>query len=201
MIKAIWLILDSGGAWDRIVTAQRNFFWILFINLLPLLLLGSAAEGYGLVHWGRPQGELGYPKNFPVSAVVKFESAQLVLFLVVVFIGALFARNLANTFRSRPVSFLPAFTAIAYGLGPFLLLRVLNIFPVSPWLSWAVGIALSAMILYQGVPRVMEPDPPNAFGLYLTSTLLLVIATGLLCFISSWYLRGKITFLQNFLRG
>ena len=164
-------------------------------------MLGSAAEGYGLVHWGRPQGELGHLKNFPVSDVVKFESAQLVVFLVVVFIGALLARNFANTFRSRPISLLPAFTAIAYGLGPFLLLRVLNIFPVSPWLSWAVGIALSAMILYQGVPRVMQPDPPNAFGLYLTSTLLLATLTGLLCFISSWYLRGKITSLQNFLPG
>ena len=37
---------------------------------------------------------------------------------------------------------------------------------------------LSIKILYHGVPRIMLPDPPDAFGLYLMSALLLTMVTG-----------------------
>jgi hypothetical protein len=50
--------------------------------------------------------------------------------------------------------------------------------------------------LYHGVPRMMEPDPPHAFGLFLMSSLLLLIVTGLLRFVTWWYLAGKLTKLQ-----
>jgi hypothetical protein len=54
-------------------------------------------------------------------------------------------------------------------------------------------------ILYQGVPRVMLPDPPHAFGLYLVSAILLVLTTGLARLITAWYLQGKIVPAQTFI--
>jgi hypothetical protein len=46
-------------------------------------------------------------------------------------------------------------------------------------------------VLYQGVPRVMLPDPPHAFGLYFVSAMLLAIVAGLARFVTAWYLAGK----------
>ena len=68
---------------------------------------------------------------------------------------------------------------------------------ISPWVAWAIGICLSVAVLYQGVPRIMEPDPPHAFGLFLMSALLLVLITGLVRFATAAYLQGKFPALQS----
>jgi hypothetical protein len=61
-----------------------------------------------------------------------------------------------------------------------------------------LGVILVAKVLYIGIPRVMEPDPPHAFGLYLTSVLLLTMTTGLMNFICYWWMLGKFkTFETN----
>jgi len=52
MIKALFLIFEPIGAWERVVRAQRSLGFILTVFLLPLLGLTSLAEGYGLVQWG-----------------------------------------------------------------------------------------------------------------------------------------------------
>jgi len=67
---------------------------------------------------------------------------------------------------------------------------------VPPWVSWSIGIILSIGVLYQGVPRMLEPDPPHAFGLYLMSGLLLLLITGMARFVTAWYLEGKFTGLE-----
>jgi hypothetical protein len=61
----------------------------------------------------------------------------------------------------------------------------------SPWVPWGIGMALTIAVLYHGVPRMMDPDPAHAFGLYLMSCLVLVLSTGLFRFLTSWYLAGK----------
>ena len=43
---------------------------------------------------------------------------------------------------------------------------------------------------------MLEPDPPHAFGLFLMSSLLMVVVTGLVRFVTWWYLEGKLTKLQ-----
>ena len=86
---------------------------------------------------------------------------------------------------------------MAYSLGPLFLLRLLDAFAaISPWVSWAIGICLAVGVLYQGVPRIMDPDRPHAFGLYLTSALLFVLISGLAHFATATYLQGKIPALQ-----
>ena len=58
-------------------------------------------------------------------------------------------------------------------------------------------MVLSVAALYHGIPRVMEPDPPHAFGLYLTSSLLLALASGLADFLAAWWMMGRFVTIQT----
>ena len=199
MIKALLLIFDPIRTWDEILRVRRSTSFILVAYLLPLILLTSVAEGYGLVHWGKWQGDIGRLKKFPVGEAVLVEVLQVLLALFVVFLGAKLLKSIGETFHGRH-TFNQAFTAVAYGLGPFFLLRLLDAFAgVSPWVSWAIGISLSVAVMYQGVPRMMDPDPSHAFGLYLMNSLLLVLVTGLVRLVTASYLQGKFPGLQTFI--
>jgi hypothetical protein len=125
-----------------------------------------------------------------------FETGQLLSSLVVVYVGAAVLKSLGTTFHTRN-TFRQTFTVVAYALGPVFLLRFFNAFTlISPWMSWAVGILLALAALYHGLPLVMQPDPPQAFGLYVMTALMLFSITGLMGFITAWYLQGKFTKLE-----
>jgi hypothetical protein len=47
----------------------------------------------------------------------------------------------------------------------------------------------------------MEPDPPHAFGLFLMSSLLLALITGLVRFVTATYLRGEFPAVQAIISG
>lgn len=190
MIKALLLIFEPLQAWEGVVRAQRRLAFVFFLYLMPMVIITAAAEGYGLVHWGRWQKEVDYKKQFPVGEVVVYETAHVLLTLGIVFLGAKIVKSLGDTFHGRH-TYTQAFTAVAYGLSPLFLLRLLDTFPAfGPWTTWSIGIALCVSVLYQGIPRVMMPDPPHAFGLFLMSALLLIIITGLSRFVTAWYLQG-----------
>jgi hypothetical protein len=196
MISALLLIFNSVPTWERIAVAQRKWVAVLMGHLLPLLLLASLVEGYGLAHWGKPRGRAAHLRLFALDQVLVFELAQLIVSLGIVFFGARLVKSLGETFHGRH-SFTQTFTATAYGLSPLFLVRMLDALPwLSPWATWGVGIMLSAAILYNGLPRIMQPDPPHALGLYLMSVLLLIMITGVVCFLKAWYLQGKFTKLD-----
>jgi hypothetical protein len=162
------------------------------IYLLPLLVLTSAGAAYGLIHWGKWQGTMGVPKHFSLNEAAAFESAYVTLCLTIVFIGAQVVKSMGETFHSRN-TYLQTFTLLAYGLSPLFLVHLLDAFrPVSPWASWLIGIMLSWAVLYHGVPKVMEPDPSHGFGLFLVTSIVLLIATGLTRLVTAWYLQGKL---------
>jgi hypothetical protein len=199
MIKAIFLIMDPGATWERIILARRSLGQILATYLLPMLLIVAFVEGFGLAYWGKKQPMFGIVRNFPVGEVVVFEILQLLLTLVIVFICTRLVEMIGETFHGRH-TYTQAFTMVAYGLSPMFLLHLLDVFPrMNPWIPWVIGIMLSAAILYQGAPRVMLPDPPHAFGLYLVSVILLTMTTGLARVITAWYLQGKILPVQTFI--
>jgi hypothetical protein len=201
MIKALWLIIKPVMAWEWITRARRGVASIFLFYLLPFLILTSACEGYGLSRWGKPQGSFTIPKIFPMGEVIVFEAAQLVLTIIVVFLCAKLVKSVGETFHGRH-TFLQTFTVVAYGLSPVFLMRVLDMFTaVSPWLTWGMGILLSLSVLYHGVPRVMDPDPPQAFGLYVMTAVLLVLVTGLARFVTAWYLQGKFAKLEPIISG
>ena len=199
MIKALLLIFDPTATWEGIVRARRSLVFVLVVYLIPLLLLASVAEGYGLVDSGNWQGEIGRIKKFPVREAVIIEAAQFLLALVIIFVGANMIKSIGETFHGRH-TYTQAFTVVAYGLSPLFLLRLADAFtgtiPWAPWVSWAVGVILSAAILYHGVPQVMEPDPPHAFGLFFMSALLLALVSGLVRLVTWSFLQGKFAKLQ-----
>jgi hypothetical protein len=191
MIKALFLIFAPEASWNQIALARRGPGNIAVRYLLPMLLIVGAVECFGLVEWGRWQHVVGQVKKFPVGDALIYEISELLLMGVCIFVGAYLIKALGDTFRVRN-TYPQTLTVVIYGLSPLFLLRLLDVSPtMSLWVPWCMGIALSAKILYHGVPRIMLPDPPAAFGLYLMSTLLLAMVTGLERFITIGYLAGQ----------
>ena len=85
-----------------------------------------------------------------------------------VLVSALLIYRIGQTFQDR-LSFLQAYTVAAYGFSPLLLFHFLDASAdMHPLVPWLLGIGLAVWILYQGIPRVMQPDPTHAFGVYLS---------------------------------
>jgi len=201
MIKALLLIFEPQQAWERVVRAQRSFGYVLWLYLLPMVAISAAAEGYGLVRWGRVQSDIDKLRKFTTGEAVVYEVAQAVLSIAIVFIAAKVLKSLGETFHGRH-TFTQSFTAIAYGLSPMFLLRLFDAFSspsITPWPTWIIGIVLSVAVFYQGVPRVMMPDPPHAFGLFLMNSVLVILITGLARFVTAWYLMGKFKPVDHFI--
>jgi hypothetical protein len=200
MIKALLLIFSPVAAWEQIVADRRRWVGIFWGYLLPLLLLVSLAEGYGLMRWGKARLETLPPKPLSLSEALVFETGQAILSVFIVFTGALLVKLLAETFRSRH-SFDQAFTVTVYGLSPVFLMHLFNSLPWSSpwalWTDWIIGVALTFWILYWGLPRVMNPNPSHAFGLYLTSALVLAMISGISQLIASAYLLGRFVRLDG----
>jgi len=109
----------------------------------------------------------------------------------VVFIGARLVKAVGETFHGRH-TYSQTFTVTAYGLGPLFLFRLFNAFPpVPPWLCWVIGILFCIGVLYSGLPHVLKPDPPHAFGLFIMSSFLLTLTTGLVELVTACYLLGR----------
>ncbi len=78
-------------------------------------------------------------------------------------------KALSETFRGGQ-TYTQAFKVVIYGLSPVFLFRLLDAAPtINLWVPWVMGMMLCVKILYIGVPRVMQPDPPHAFGLFVMS--------------------------------
>ena len=99
MIKALLLIFEPIATWERIWRARRGILFILVVFLLPLLLLTTAAEGYGLVNWGKWQVGVGRLKKFSLPEAAVVETIQFLLSLLVVFAGTSMINSVAETFR------------------------------------------------------------------------------------------------------
>jgi hypothetical protein len=136
-------------------------------------------------------------RTYTKEEVIIFEVAQFLLYLALVFIATKLIKAVGETFHGRH-TFTQAFASVAYGLSPLFLIHTANgLKDLSPWLTWSVGILLTIAALYQGLPRMMEPDPSHAFGLYVMGALLLVLITGLARFVTAWYLQGKFAVLDS----
>jgi hypothetical protein len=201
MITALLLIFAPGATWERIFRARRSLVFVLSGYLLPLLAFTLACEGYGLIHWGRWQEDVARLKRFSVGETVLFQGAQALIWLLVVCLGAVMLKSLCETFHRRH-AYAQAFSTVAYGLGPLFLFHLLTAFAtLSPWVGWGIGMIFSIGVLYQGVPRMMEPDPPHAIGLYFMTSLLLLFISGLVTYLVVCYEGGKFPQIENFISG
>lgn len=192
MFKAVWLILFPARAWEGLALQRRGILYVLAFQLLPLLLLSAVVDGYGLVHWGKWQNAVATRlKVFPMGEALVFEAALVLLSLALVFIASGFVRSFGSTFHGRH-TYREAFATVVYGLSPLFLCRMFEIFRgVTPWVSWGLGILLTLGAIYHGVPRMMNPDPAHAFGLYVATSVLLFFMTGLIAVFAAFYLDGR----------
>ena len=199
MIKALFLILEPEAAWNRVALSRRGIGLIVGLYLLPMMLIVGGVEYLGLIRWGRWQPILGAVKIFSAREALIYETAELLLMAIVILVGAHFIKALGDTFHVRH-TYANTLTVVIYGLSPVFLFRLLDVFPtVNLWLPWAFGIMLTTKILYTGVPRIMLPDPPDAFGLYLMSALLLAMVTALERFVTAGCLGGSFKPVENFI--
>jgi hypothetical protein len=138
-------------------------------------------------------------KVFLPSEIYTFEAIQFFLLLAMVFVSALLVFKISQTFQDR-LTFLQAFTTVAYGFSPMFLLRLLDASPtMHPAVPWLLGMGVTMWILYQGIPRVMLPDPTHAFGIYLSATIVVVLTSGLARLITAMYLLGNMDFQHSWL--
>jgi hypothetical protein len=54
-------------------------------------------------------------------------------------------------------------------------------------------------VLYDGLPRLLLPDPTHAFGLYLSCAFVLILATGAVRLFTALYLQGNAGFSTSLL--
>ena len=199
MIRALFLIFEPEAAWNRIALSRRGIGFIVGLYLLPMMLIVGVVEFLGLINWGRWQSSLDQIKHFTVSEALIYETAEMLLMAVIILAGAHFLKALGDTFQVRH-TYANTLTVVIYGLSPVFMFRLLDVFPrVSLWLPWALGIMLTIKLLYHGVPRIMLPDPPDAFGLYFMSALLLAMVTALERLISIACLNGTFKPMVNVL--
>ena len=201
MIKVFFLIFEPNVAWEKIAQARRGFVFITGLHLLPLILLGTALETWGLLRHGKWQPRFQMFKIFPPEEIYTYEVVQFFLLLAVVFVGALLVFKISQTFQDR-LTFLQAFTTVAYGFSPMLLLHLMDASAqMHPAVPWMIGMAVTMWILYQGIPRVMQPDPTHAFGVYLSAMIVVVLTSGLARLITGMYLLGYMDFHHSWLSG
>ena len=199
MIKVFFLIFEPGVAWDKIAQARRGLVFITGLQLLPMILLGSALETWGLLRHGKWQPKFQMFKVFPEPDIYNYEIIQFCLLLAVVFVSALLVFKISQTFQDR-LKFLQVFTTVAYGFTPMFLVRFLDASAsMNPLVPWLIGVALMMWILYQGIPRVMQPDPTHAFGVYLSTVIVVVLTSGLARLITAMYLLGQMNFQHSWL--
>lgn len=199
MIKVFFLIFEPRATWEKIARVRHGFAFVLCVYLMPMILISSAVEGWGLARWGKWQPRFEKIKIFSVSGIVSYEAVQAILLLLMVLVSSLIILKISQTFQTRS-KFLDAFTTVAYGCSPLLFAHLLDAGPsVSPWTPWIIGILLTIWVIYQGIPNVIKPDPTHAFGLYLSASIVIFMTSGMTRLLTALYLQGEVNFHHSWL--
>ena len=199
MIKVFFLIFEPALTWEKIAQARRGFVFIFATYLLPFTLLVTLAEGWGLQHLGKWQPKFQIVRQFTQPEIIGFELIQFSVLLATIFICSLLVLRVSQTFHERN-NYLHAFTLIAYAFSPILLFHLLDVSAgMNPWVTWSIGAGVMVWILYQGIPRVLQPDPTHAFGLYLSTIFVVILISGLARSITAMYLLGYMDFQHSWL--
>jgi hypothetical protein len=194
MLKVFFLIFEPGVAWEKIAQAKRGYAFILGTYLLPTILLVTAVEGWSLHQHGKWQPTFQKFRMFTDAEIKGFEVVQAILLLAMVFLAAFILHTASNNFHGRR-TFQQVFTVVAYAFSPLLWAKLLDAAPMmNPAISWALGFGLVVWVLYQGIPRVMCPDPTHAFGQYLSAIFILGLTSGLMQLITALFLLGRIDY-------
>ena len=197
MLKVFFLIFEPAVAWEKISQAKRGYVFILGTYLLPVIALACAVEGWGLMHWGKWRPHYKKIASFSDQTVLRYEMLQAALFLAVIFICSGLLHIASQNFHGKR-TYLQTFTAIAYGFSPLFFLHALNIWPtLHPAIPWIIGIVMTMWVLYQGIPRVIAPDPTHAFGVYLSALFIVVLVSAIVRLLTGMFLLGEYNFQRS----
>ncbi len=201
MFQAFIFMFEGAPAWDRLALQNPGLARVFFLRLVPMMVITAGLEGWGLVHWGKWQPAFHDNRAFSLNHAIAYEIIQSVLNLVMILISAKLLQVMGRTHHCRETyTYLRSLTVVVCSLSPLFLLRLLDVFPaMSPYIPWAIGIVLSIWVLYDGLPRFLLPDPTHAFGLFLSSAFMLLLATCLVRVITAMYLEGNAGFAHSFL--
>lgn len=192
MFRGLLLILDPGASWYRIARAQRGFLWILFVHFLPLLLLTVAAECYMMHLWGVGRGVTGRMLEVSDTTLLAYGISQIVLNLVALLVAAKALQKISLNFHGSN-TYAETFRLLAYAWSPVLYGRILDGFPqINTWICLAAGVFFLMAVLYQGIPRVLHPEPTGALGLYLVTALVVAAIASVAHYFCVMLLEGQI---------
>lgn len=179
MFRALQLLISPGSTWVKIAAAKRGVMWNLFLELLPLLLITCAAEGYVLATWGERTGQVGRVLHYELNSILILESIQIAICLAMVFATGMILRWVSESFHFYP-PYRACFTLATFGFSPFFLLRLGHFLPqLNEWVGPALGALMCVFVLYQGVGAVLEPDQTKGFGLYILAVLIFTLLCGM----------------------
>jgi len=201
MFQALILMFEGATAWDRIALRAPGVVRVFFLRLLPMMIITAGLEGLGLAHWGKWQPGFREYRTFTHNQIVAYETGQFLLNLLMILLCGWIVQVMGRTFHGRATyTYTRSFTVVVCSLSPLFLLRLLDPLPaLSPYVTWALGIALSVWVLYDGLPRLLLPDPTHAFGLYLSCAFVLILATGAVRLFTALYLQGNAGFSTSLL--
>ena len=192
MITALLLIFDPSRTWQRIMEAKRGVLFVLVLFLLPTIALTCAAEGWLVYKFGADDSALERNVAVAPALAIRYAATQAVLALLVVIIATLVVQKVADNFHGNH-TFRECFAVVAYGYSPFLLFRLLDGAPrINTWICFGLGILLAVGALYQGLPRLLRPDPAKALGLYMACSVVLTVISGLGHFVAVMVLEEKL---------
>jgi len=199
MIKVFFLIYDPGPAWDKIALEKRSIKSITTVEVLPWLLITALLEGLCLHFFGKWQPRFQIEKTFSIWAVLVYELVQILLSLAAVGVSSLIVLKMTETFQ-RGLTLLQVFTLVAYGCTPLFMVRLLDVFSsMHPAVPWGIGVILMMWTFYAGVPRVMQPLPTHAFGVYFSVMIVVVMTSALARLITGMYLLSYMDFEHSWL--
>ena len=172
--------------------ARRGVLFVFVLFLLPTIVLTCAAEGWLVYKFGADDSALERNVAVAPALAIRYAATQAVLALLVVIIATLVVRKVADNFHGNH-TFRECFAVVAYGYSPFLLFRLLDGAPrINTWICFGLGILLAVGALYQGLPRLLRPDPAKALGLYMACSVVLTVISGLGHFVAVMVLEEKL---------
>ena len=178
MIRVLALIFSPFNTWTKIAAAQRGVAFVLLLSFLPLAVGCVAVETFSLIHWGEARGEAGTLVKISQTIALRYGIAELILLTACLFFGAYFLHAVAQSFHLT-TKFPQSFGAVAYGISPLILMRLLDAWPVVPsWVCWALGVLLSISALYHGVALMLRPEQTKGLGLYIVTSVIVILSTG-----------------------
>jgi hypothetical protein len=171
------LIINPKGTMFKLKDEQvtmKDIIIYLAIVAAPTFL--GMLIGYGFFWWGGAGQLLGYAF---AMAIITY-----ILSIVGIIIFGFILNALAGNFKSKQNK-MQALKLVSYAATPWLLLGIVNIYPVVGLIALLGGI-YGLYILYLGIPIFMETPKEQEMPYFVISLIVFIVVMGLVWWLSSF---------------